>query len=107
MKLGVVSDIHGNRVALEAVIADAASVGVDRWWVLGDLVDDPRAAYAVVHADRHGHHVEHRRVDYYRDAFLRRVLESGHPQHDYIASFQRGEQVRYPSRRPGAPSLPE
>ena len=32
------SDIHGNRHAAEAVVADAAEQGVDRWWVLGDLV---------------------------------------------------------------------
>jgi len=32
------SDIHGNEAALDAVLADAAGVGVDRWWVLGDLV---------------------------------------------------------------------
>ena len=34
------SDIHGNRHALEAVLADAADQGVDQWWVLGDLVGD-------------------------------------------------------------------
>ena len=38
MKLGVMSDVHGNRIALEAVVADARSLGVDAWWVLGDLV---------------------------------------------------------------------
>lgn len=38
MPIGVLTDIHGNSVALDAVIADARSVGVDRWWVLGDLV---------------------------------------------------------------------
>lgn len=32
------SDIHGNRVALDAVVADAEAEGVDTWWVLGDLV---------------------------------------------------------------------
>ena len=32
------SDIHGNRTALEAVIADGTDRGVERWWVLGDLV---------------------------------------------------------------------
>ena len=36
MRLGLLSDIHGNRVALDAVLADA--VGIDRWLVLGDLV---------------------------------------------------------------------
>lgn len=34
----MLTDIHGNSVALDAVIADARSAGVDRWWVLGDLV---------------------------------------------------------------------
>lgn len=34
----MLSDIHGNLVALDAVLADAAAVGVDAYWVLGDLV---------------------------------------------------------------------
>ena len=38
MKLGVLSDVHGNRIALEAVLADGRSQGVDAWWALGDLV---------------------------------------------------------------------
>lgn len=38
MKLGVVADIHGNDVALRAVLEDAARFGVERWWALGDLV---------------------------------------------------------------------
>ena len=32
------ADIHGNDVALRAVLADAERFGVDRWWALGDLV---------------------------------------------------------------------
>lgn len=71
--------------------------------VSNPITDDLRAAYVVIDADRDGHYVEHRRVAYDRDAFLRRVHDSGHPEHDYIASFQRGDQFRYPSRRPGAP----
>jgi predicted phosphodiesterase len=35
--LGLLSDVHGNRTALEAVVADGAGAGVDAWWVLGDL----------------------------------------------------------------------
>ena len=35
--IGMISDIHGNRVALDAVIADGSSLGVGEWWVLGDL----------------------------------------------------------------------
>ena len=39
VRLALMSDIHGNSVALEAVIADALAAGpVDRWWVLGDIV---------------------------------------------------------------------
>jgi predicted phosphodiesterase len=32
------ADIHGNDVALWAVLDNAANCHVDRWWVLGDLV---------------------------------------------------------------------
>jgi len=38
MRLGVLADIHGNDVALRAVLKDAAHLQVDRWWALGDLV---------------------------------------------------------------------
>jgi predicted phosphodiesterase len=38
MKMGVVADVHGNDLALRAVLADADRFGVDRWWALGDLV---------------------------------------------------------------------
>src|ERR1700733_9008144 len=38
MRLGIMADVHGNDVALRAVLDDAAGCRVDRWWVLGDLV---------------------------------------------------------------------
>jgi predicted phosphodiesterase len=38
VRLGCLSDIHGNRTALEAVIADGTDRGVQQWWALGDLV---------------------------------------------------------------------
>ena len=38
VRLGCLSDIHGNRTALEAVIADATDRGVQQWWALGALV---------------------------------------------------------------------
>ena len=38
MRLGLISDVHGNRIALDAVVADGNAFGVDAWWVLGDLV---------------------------------------------------------------------
>jgi predicted phosphodiesterase len=38
MKMGIIADIHGNDVALRAVLQDADRLDVDRWWALGDLV---------------------------------------------------------------------
>ena len=60
--------------------------------VSNPITDDLRASYVVVHADRHGHRVEHRRVAYDRDDFLASVAGSGHPAAAYIASFQLGRQ---------------
>jgi diadenosine tetraphosphatase ApaH/serine/threonine PP2A family protein phosphatase len=36
MRIAVISDIHGNLPALQAVIADAGAV--DAWWCLGDII---------------------------------------------------------------------
>jgi predicted phosphodiesterase len=66
--------------------------------VSNPVVEDLRASYSIIHADRHGHGVEHRCVAYDTEEFLGRVARSGHPAAEYIASFQRGEHVR----RPGA-----
>jgi predicted phosphodiesterase len=85
----------------DRVIAGVRAVNLGS--VSNPIIDDLRASYVVLHADRHGHAVEHRQVEYDRSAFLEAVTRSGHPASDYIASFQRGEQVRYPARRPGAP----
>ena len=74
--------------------------------VSNPITDDLRAGYVIVHADRHGHELEHRRVSYDRDAFLCELERSGHPERDYIASFQRGEQCRFRAQRPNAPATP-
>ncbi len=59
--------------------------------VSNPVTDDVRAGYVIVHADRSGHRVEHRRVDYDREAFLDRLRESGCPAHDFLAAmFRRG-----------------
>jgi predicted phosphodiesterase len=41
MRLAILADIHGNLPALEAVLADAAQLNVDRILVAGDVVDGP------------------------------------------------------------------
>jgi len=38
MRVAVVSDIHSNLLALEAVLDDVGKVGVDEIWCLGDIV---------------------------------------------------------------------
>lgn len=39
MRIALFSDIHGNSIALDAVLADIqAQGGVDEYWILGDLV---------------------------------------------------------------------
>lgn len=39
MRIAIISDIHGNSVALDAVLVDIAAQGrVDAYWLLGDLV---------------------------------------------------------------------
>lgn len=39
MRIALISDIHGNTIALDAVLADIEALGgVDEMWVLGDLV---------------------------------------------------------------------
>lgn len=39
MRIALLSDIHGNSIALDAVLADINTVGgVDAYWILGDLV---------------------------------------------------------------------
>ena len=51
MHVAVISDIHGNRHALDAVLADADDRGCDEIWCLGDIVGygaDPNGCCATV-----------------------------------------------------------
>lgn len=53
MRYAVISDIHANRQALEAVMIDAGAVGVDGVICLGDVVGygpDPAEVLQIVHA---------------------------------------------------------
>ncbi|MBO0686321.1 MAG: metallophosphoesterase family protein [Candidatus Dormibacteraeota bacterium] len=57
MRIAVVGDIHGNLPALEAVIADAVTAGVDEMWCQGDICHGgpwPREALDLV-IDRCSH----------------------------------------------------
>lgn len=51
MRIAVVTDIHSNRQALEAVLADARAADVDELWCLGDVVGyggDPDACAELI-----------------------------------------------------------
>lgn len=37
MQIALIADIHGNSIALDAVLADIRARGVDQYWILGDL----------------------------------------------------------------------
>jgi predicted phosphodiesterase len=53
MRVAVLSDIHGNRQAFEAVLEDVAAERVDQVWCLGDLVGygaDPDACVELARA---------------------------------------------------------
>src|SRR3954451_1128693 len=54
MRVAIISDIHGNRQALEAVLDDVRAVGPDAVWCLGDLVGygaDPDACVELARAE--------------------------------------------------------
>jgi hypothetical protein len=47
VRIGLISDIHGNVVALDAVLADCRASGVEHFWFLGDFAaigPEPAAA---------------------------------------------------------------
>jgi len=62
--------------------------------VSNPITADLRASYVLVADDAHGHSLTRRRVAYDHDEVLARIEKSSHPQAGFLASFQRGEQVR-------------
>ena len=47
MRVGLISDIHGNRLALDAVVSELEREGVDRIVCLGDVAVGPQPAEAL------------------------------------------------------------
>jgi hypothetical protein len=48
MRLGIIADIHGNDVAVRAVLRDADRFAVDCWWALSNLVVEAAASLDLV-----------------------------------------------------------
>jgi putative phosphoesterase len=89
MRLAVISDIHGNYAALDAVLSDIARRGVDATLNLGDVLAGPFDPIAVAdrvrgeaHATVRGNHdrwiVEGRDTDWKVDAWVRETIAPGH-----------------------------
>ena len=73
----------------------ASTRAVNLGSVSNPITSDLRASYVVIDDDPNGHRLVHRRVTYDHDAVLQRLEVSDHPEAGYIASFQRGKQVRH------------
>jgi predicted phosphodiesterase len=52
---------------------------------------DLRASYAILSGDSRGYSIEHRRVDYDRQAIIDAMRRVAHPSEAYITRFMRGE----------------
>jgi predicted phosphodiesterase len=52
-----------------------------------------QATYVLLDADEHGYHIQLRRVDYDREAVIRAIEQSHHPNPSFLISFMRGERV--------------
>lgn len=63
---------------------------------------DLRASYVILDAGPGGYTVQHRRVDYDRDAVIAELVRIKHPEPDYMISFLRGERLP-PWRKADAP----
>ena len=73
--------------------------------VSNPITSELDATYVIIDDDPAGHRIQHRRVPYDHEAVLRRIERSNHPEAKYLASFQRGEQVRHGADGPGVPSF--
>jgi putative phosphoesterase len=73
MRIGVFSDVHGNGVGLDAVLAELENARVDRLVCLGDLVEGgPQPAYCLCRVHEVGcaavlGNCDHWLVEYYRE----------------------------------------
>src|SRR5438094_894256 len=97
VKLAIVADVHGNLVALEAVLADHCDIRRAYVRVIGDLTvancgsvglpfdGDPRASYLVVTDGR----AANRRVAYDVERAAAEVLASGIPDAEGVAAVYR------------------
>ena len=61
--------------------------------VSNPVTADLRGSYVLLDADESGYRLQHRRVDYDREAAIAATKRSRHPAADYIIGFMRGERL--------------
>jgi len=110
MRLGIIADIHGNDVALRAVLKDADRLGVDRWWALGDLFRalNPGSAglpptcgiasWLLLEDDRGGLAIGHRRASFDVEAVVSDLRRRRHPNAEFTASILTGQRQQIRAR---------
>jgi hypothetical protein len=86
MRLALLSDIHGNPIALDAVLADTSAQG----GVSLLPTKDRRASYALLEAGASGYHLYLRRVAYDWEEAIAALERARHPSKEYIIRHLRG-----------------
>ncbi|MDP1730071.1 MAG: metallophosphoesterase family protein [Devosia sp.] len=96
MRIAVISDVHGNLIALEAVLADIRTQGADAILALGDYLSGPfdptgtaglflELAIPSVRGNHDRWVAEGREQDWPVDALVRRMIEPKH--RDWLAAL--------------------
>ena len=85
-KIAVLSDIHGNTGALEAVLADAGKAGVEEYWLLGDILMPGTGRKNILH-QLEGLPITVRVLGNWEESLWRaahRKLDTSRPSHRYL-----------------------
>lgn len=92
MRIALLSDIHGNPLALDAVLADIAERGgVDAYWVLGDFSSMGYDPVGVLERVTKLPNAFFTRGNHDRQAVIEELQRVKHPAADFLAKFIRGE----------------
>ncbi len=66
--------------------------------VSNSVQEDLRASYAIIHANERGYTIEHRRVEYDREAVIAALEQSHHPASQFIIQYMRGKNIPHWSK---------
>jgi predicted phosphodiesterase len=78
-------------VPLDRQIGSIRAINLDS--VSNTVTSGLQATYVLLDADKHGYHIQLRRVDYDREAVIRAIEHSHHPTPSFLIAFMAGERV--------------